>query len=62
MSRKYCDRCKREMNMHPMIQCQNPLFRIEYIHPMGIAPIDLCESCSKEFVEWVRKGVEDSRN
>ena len=59
MNRKYCDRCKREISMNPVVQCQNPLFRIEYIIPRGNVPIDLCEDCSREFVEWVKKEEED---
>lgn len=39
-----------------MMQCQNPLFEIRQIYPQGIMPIDLCEDCSKKFIEWVGGG------
>jgi DNA-directed RNA polymerase subunit RPC12/RpoP len=58
MNRKFCDRCGKEINTNPMmkwIQCQNPLFEIRQLYPQGIMPIDLCEDCSKKFVEWVKE-------
>ena len=58
MNRKFCDRCGKEINTNPMMQCQNPLFEItiKQLYPQGIMPIDLCENCSKKFVEWVNDG------
>ena len=58
MNRKFCDRCGKEINTNPMMQCQNPLFEItiKQLYPQGIMPIDLCEDCSKKFVEWVNDG------
>ena len=56
MNRKFCDRCGEEININPMMQCQNPLFEIRQLYPQGIMPIDLCEDCSKKFVEWVNDG------
>ena len=54
MNRKFCDRCGKEINTNPMMQCQNPLFEIRQLYPQGIMPIDLCEDCSKKFVEWIK--------
>ena len=56
MNRKFCDRCGEEININPIVQCQNPLFEIKQIYPLGGMPIDLCENCSKKFVEWVKDG------
>lgn len=56
MNRKFCDRCDKEMNMNPIVQVQDPLFEIRQIYPRGLMPIDLCEDCSKKFVEWVNNG------
>ena len=58
MNRKFCDRCGKEINTNPIIQCQKPLFEItiKQLYPQGIMPIDLCEDCSKKFVEWVNDG------
>ena len=55
MNKKFCDRCGKEINTNPIIQCQNPLFEIRQLYPQGIMPIDLCEDCSKKFVEWVKE-------
>lgn len=59
MIKRVCDRCGKEMNTDPMVQCQNPLYKIEYINPPGIAPIDLCEKCSKAFGFWLKVESED---
>ena len=56
MNRKFCDRCGEEININPIVQVQNPLFEIKQIYPRGLMPIDLCEDCSKKFVEWVKSG------
>lgn len=56
MNRKFCDRCGEEININPIVQVQNPLFEIKQIYPLGAMPIDLCENCSKKFVEWVKDG------
>lgn len=54
MNRKFCDRCGKEININPIMQCQNPLFEIRQLYPQGIMSIDLCEDCSKKFIEWIR--------
>lgn len=54
MNRKFCDRCDKEMKTNPIVQCQNPLFEIRQLYPLGMMPIDLCEDCSKKFIEWIR--------
>lgn len=56
MNRKFCDRCGEEISINPIVQVQNPLFEIKQIYPRGMMPIDLCEYCSKKFVEWVKDG------
>ena len=56
MNRKFCDRCGEEININPIVQVQNPLFEIKQIYPLGVMPVDLCEYCSKKFVEWVKDG------
>jgi len=61
MNRKFCDRCGKEININPIVQVQNPLFEIRQIYPRGLMPIDLCEDCSKKFVEWVKE-QEDAGN
>lgn len=58
MNKKFCDRCGKEININPIMQCQNPLFEIKQVYPRGMMPIDLCESCSNKFIEWVKNGEE----
>lgn len=60
MIKRVCDRCGKEINTNPVVRCQNPLYKIEYINPPGIAPIDLCEKCSKDFEHWLRTEKEET--
>lgn len=62
MNRKFCDRCGKEMNINPIVQVQNPLFEIRQLYPQGIMPIDLCEDCSKKFVEWIRRNEDGNEH
>ena len=58
MTRKFCDKCRKQISTNPLASCQNPLFEIRQINPPGLVPIDLCEDCSKKFILWVTGGEE----
>ncbi len=56
MDKKICDRCQREINTNPMMQCKLTA-RVIYSHP-NIYPIDLCECCTAEFEKWIKESKE----
>ena len=60
MNKKFCDRCGKEVNTNPIMQCQTPLFEIRLLHPQGIMSINLCEDCSKKFVKWIRRNDDEN--
>ena len=49
MNKSFCDRCGKEIP-----QFQNILFEIKQIISNGKMPVELCEDCSKQLIEWLK--------
>lgn len=51
MLKRVCDKCGRDI-IH---DTKGPIVQIEYMEPKYQLPIDLCQSCTKDLEDWLKK-------
>lgn len=62
MTKKLCDRCKKECSTRfPWQNSKLPKYRIikTYDFPIGTLDVDLCDSCLEDFENWLNYKEDD---
>lgn len=63
MTKKYCDKCGKEINTYPGMNAIFPKYKITYIQGINLnCEIDLCSECNSSLGQWLKTKPENQIN
>lgn len=55
MTKKYCDKCGKEVNRYVGMNTLFPMYKIMYVQSINLkCDIDLCGECSNDLEKWLK--------